>query len=81
MSIDICCTAEQECSECSITFKVLLNEALTTIPWGRTNKYLRGRGKIQKKKFAHRKNPGKKYCAQTIEKNEQEVELNFKNII
>jgi hypothetical protein len=35
--------------ECSITFKVLLNEALTTIPWGRTNKYLRGRGQIPKK--------------------------------
>ena len=32
MSIDMCCTAEQECSECSLSFKVLLNEALTAIP-------------------------------------------------
>ena len=32
MLIDICCAAEQECSECSLSFKVLLTDALTAIP-------------------------------------------------
>jgi hypothetical protein len=32
MSIDMCCTAEQECSEYSLSFIVLVNEALTAIP-------------------------------------------------